>query len=246
MVKNKCFCYIFILAALSCNILESQPPDYSTKQEIIHLQLERLSDIHDSILNSKEDLINGKLYYSGGNAFVHSFFGDNSWSPAIITSSGKKYEINLAKYDLYLDYLVILHNSESYSFPIYLNKEFAREFTVYGHHFKYLENFVGSDIEELVPGYYEELYNGRTVFFVRRVKLKKFDDAEMANVYADRIYFFLKNDGKYFRVFRQTSLIKALNDHKQEVKAFLKKNRLRFSPDNYEVAGTILAYYDTL
>jgi hypothetical protein len=246
MAKKKIICYIFILSALGYNILIGQPADYSTKRETIHLQLERLSGLHDSIFPGSKELVNGKLYYSGGNAFVHPFFGDNSWSRAIIHSSGKADEMNLAKYDLYLDYLVILHNSESFSYPIYLNKESTREFTIYGHHFKYLEDFEGSVIDELVPGYYEELYKGETKFFIRRVKLKNFDNAELSEVYADRIYFFLQKGGKYFKVHRHKSLIKALNDRKKEINAFMKKNHLRFSPDNYEVIGKILTYYDTL
>jgi hypothetical protein len=246
MAKKKIIYYIFILTSLNGNILAGQPPDYSTKREIIHSQLERLSSLHDSVFNSKKDFVNGKLYYSGGNSFVHPFFGDNSWSPAIIPSSGKRNEINLAKYDLHLDYLVVLLNSESFSYPIYLNKEFTKEFTIYGHHFKYIEDFNRAAIDDLVPGYYEELYQGETKFLVRQVKLKKFDNGEMAEVYEDRKYFFLKNGEKYFKILRQKSLIKALNDHKKEIKAFMKKNHLLYSSDNYEVAVKILAYYDTL
>jgi hypothetical protein len=245
MTRLNCICQILFFT-LKLNMIYGQPDYYSARKEAINSQINRLSQIEDSVFSSRKDLINGKLYYQGGDKFIHPFYGDNTWVPAGIYSSGKVIEFDLAKYDLYVDYLVILYNDQSLSFPLYMNKEFVKEFIIKGHHLKYLENFEGSAVSELIPGYYEIQYDGKTKALIRRSKLKQFDDAQLSDVFSNKIFFFVKKDGKYFRVIRQKNLFDVLKDHKKEIKTYMKKNKMRFSPDNYEVIGKVLDYYDTL
>ena len=246
MLKKKTILNISFLIAISCNVLHGQTPDYITRQKTIQLQVERLSHINDSIFKHSLNFVIGKSYYSGGNKYVHPFFGDNLWVPAEIFSSGESFKVDLAKYDLSLDYIVILYNFESLSYPIYLNKETVREFAISGHHFKYIDGLTGSGIDELVPGYYEEFYTGKTRFLIRRLKLKKYDNANLSEIYSDRIYLFILKEGKYFLITSQKSLFKVLSDHKKELKNFMKNNNIRFSHGNYEQVGKLLEYYDTL
>lgn len=236
---------LFLVQILNYGIITGQTAAFSSRKDIIEKQLKMFSSIHDSLFDHKKNLINGKVFYPGGNEFVHPFYGDNSWKPASIYSTGAVYKTDLVKYDIHLDYLVLLHSTDSLSFPIYLNRSLVNEFDIYGHRFKYIDDFAGPD-NDLVAGYYEVEDYGKSRLLIRRIKTKIFDNYSLSETYSDRAYYFVNIDGKYIKLVRRNSLIKILNDHRKEVKAYMKNNNLRFSRENYDQAGKVLKYYETL
>lgn len=56
----------------------------------------------------------------------------------------------------------------------------------------------------------------------------------------------MKKESKYFRVKGKTSLVNALNDHKKEIKTFMKKNNIHFSANRYDSIVKVFEYYDNL
>jgi hypothetical protein len=238
-------CFILLIGLNGHNLL-AQQLEYILKQELIHKQLEKVYSIQDSVFDFKKEIINGKLYYSGGNEFSHPYFIDNLWKHATVFLNSSKCELEMTKYDLSLDYLVYLNKMGSFTYPIYLNKESVKAFMINGHKFKYIDDFIKSSDSEPLPGYYEVIYDGLVKFYIRRVKVRKLNGAVADEGFSERIYFFLKKDGKYFRILSQKSLINALSDHKEEIKTFLNKNKLRFSRNNYGFLGAVLIYYDNL
>jgi hypothetical protein len=242
----KKICFLLLLLCLNWHILSAQPIDYPSKQELLHTQILKLSEINDSVFGLNKDMINGKLLYSGGNMYIHPFFLDNYWKDGTILFQGKSYEMEMVKYDIYKDYLVHLHSVNFYSYPVYLNRELVKEFIINGYNFRYIDDFEKSGKSEYKPGYYQVLYDGKTKFYIQREKLKKFNIVYIDEGYVERIYFVLKKDGKYIRIVNQKSLIEALSDHKEEIITYMKKNKLRFSIKNYEFTGKVLEYYDNL
>jgi len=237
--------YLLMVQSLSYGIIKGQTADFSSKKDIIEKQLKMFSALHDSIFDYRKDLVNGKVYYTAGNKFVHPFYGDNSWKPATIYSTVAEYKADLVKYDIYLDYLVMLYNKDSLSYPICLNREFVKEFMIYGHRFKYLDDFEGS-VDKLVKGYYEVEDYAKSRLLIRHMKTKDFDNSSLSETYSDRVYYFVNMNGKYLRLVGRKSLVKILNDHSKEIKVYMKNNNLRFSRNNYEQAGKVLKFYDTL
>jgi hypothetical protein len=236
---------LFLIACPLCNTT-AQPPDNQKGHESVVRMITALKNLDNSVFSREKDLINGKIYYSAGNNFVHPFFSDNTWKPATIYTESNIYNVNNVKYDLLLDYLVLLYTDDSLTYPVYLNREIAGKFDIYDHHFEYLDDFSNKGIKELLPGYYEIAYGGKTTFLIRRIKVKTYDTSGMDGIYSDRIYFFVKKGGNYARLKRKKDLYNLLDDHRKEIKTFLNTNNIRFSGDDYGQTVKVLEYYDSL
>lgn len=246
MFLTKYFYIGLLLFSLKGILMNAQPLNYSTRKELLQEQFIKLSVIYDSTFSIGEYPINGTLFYSRSNKFIHPFFIDNDWRSAKIWSSDKVYNIEMVKYDIDKDYLVHLYHRDSFAYPIYLNKESVKEFMISGHLFRYLNDFGKSFVHELNPGYYEILYDGPTKVCVRWEKVLILNNDTSDPVYSQRIYFFFKMNGIYIRVTDQKSFLNAFNDHSKELKIYMKKNKLRFSRNNYEVLSKLVEYYDNL
>jgi hypothetical protein len=242
----KTFYLGLLLIILTGTLLNAQSFDYSAKQELLQSQIKKLSVVNDSIFKVEDHHLNGRLFYPTGNKFINPFFIDNDWKSGKIWSYGKTYDTKMLKYDIYSDHLVFLHYWSSYAYPIYLNRDVVTEFIFIDHHFRYLNDFKNSSEGELKPGYYEVIYDGATKYYARWEKLKNPHYGVSDQGYSQRSLFFLKKDGKYMHLKNQSDLMKALSDHKKEIKTYMKNNALHFSVANYDSLIKVLEYYDNL
>jgi hypothetical protein len=234
------FLQIFVLP------LDAQSLSYPEKHELLESQLTKLSDIHNSIFNIRDELINGVLYYTRGNSIVHPYFNENSWKSGEILYSGHVFQVEMLKYDINSDYLIVLFQRGKNGFPVYLNKEVIKEFIITGHHFRYLSEFNAEDEDGPVPGYYEIIYNGKTRLYVRWTKSESLERHSLETDYIQNIECFLEKEGKYLRIKNQKSFINSLNEHEEEIRSYMRKNGMRFSPADYKSIIKVLELYDNL
>ena len=237
---------IFLLFCCSGLTLIAQPLNYSLKKDYLKFQLENLQFSDDSLYSSGVEYVNGKLYNVSGNSYSNPYYDDNSWKSGEVWYFGLKYYIPMLKYDLNKDILIQLLNSNTSSYTVSFKKEFVKEFTISGHHFKYLDDFQQSYQNKLKHGYFELVYNGRVQFYVRREELRNSHNEIFNQGYTHWTYCFLKKDGKYLRIIGNSSLVAALKDHKKELRSFIRQNNIRIKVESYDQISALLDYYDKL
>jgi hypothetical protein len=240
------FLLVLLLFSVGAKILYAQALSYTSRQELLNGQLNSISVINNSVFNPEHDYLRGKLYYPPSNNINHPFFINNDWKSGKIWSSGKVFDLENIKYDINLDYLVYMYNTESTAYPVYLTREYVKEFIINDRHFKFLDDFDLISKEKYKSGYYEVLYDEDTKFYLRWGKSKEVRNSVTGSSYVQTISFLLKKDGKYISIKSQGGFISALEDRKKEIKSFMKTNSLRFSKNNYESVVKILNYYDNL
>lgn len=91
----------------------------------------------------------------------------------------------------------------------------------------------------LDPAFYELLDNGNVKLYVRR--RKRIDEKTGENkitysVFNMKNHFLLYKEGKYISVNGKKTLVAALNDKKEELKQFKRKNKIHFNKENKEMA----------
>jgi hypothetical protein len=186
------------------------------------------------------------LYTSTADRTDHPFFLENSWMPGTVYYSGTFSGSEIIKYDITTDNVIILLQERGASFPVSVNRSVINEFIISGHLFTFLNDFPDNGNHSLMPGYYEVLYNGPTAFFARWVKRKAANKATMQTEYPLEVSYYIKRKGEYHLIKNKALFIDLLSDHKDEIRSYMKTNKLRFSPGKSENAVKILEYYDNL
>ena len=225
--------------------LEGQTQVNSTREGLLSEQISGFKRLSDSLFNLHEDLYNGKLYTLVPDPANHPFFLDNSWVQGTVYFSGTFSDNEIIKYDLVTDNVIIMLRFRGASYPVSINRDVVREFYINGHHFSFLDDFQDRE-KDLRPGYYEVLYDGTTGLYVRWMKSKAISKLTLLTEYPLEIRCFLKKKGIYHLIRDNKDLINVLSDHKEEIRSYIKTNRLRFSPRNKENAVKVLAYFDSL
>jgi hypothetical protein len=235
-----------IISSIIPGIINAQEINTSVAKELLSAQISRLNNIHDSVFVLHDNLVNGRLYISTADIYNHPFFLENSWKPGTVYYSGTFSGSEIMKYDLLTDNLIILLKLQGISYPVSINREIVREFILNGHHFILLDDFQNRGTSEPVTGYYETLYNGTTGLFVRWMKREAANKLTMQNEYPQEVIYYLRKDGEYHIIKNKADFIRTLGDHYDEIRSFIKTNRLRFSQDKTGNMVRILEYYDSL
>lgn len=232
--------------ALSFNVLliTAQGLDIPSRLEILQDQLQRTDEIFITTPFTGNHFVNGKAYYPYATSAIHPFFIDNTWRSGSLRMNGEVYEVDAIKYDLISDYLVYMHFKESTATTIYLNKQLVSEFIIGRHYFRYLDDFREQAGIRLVPGYYEVIYDGDTKLFFRREKTTDLYGNLTDPVYSQRSYIY--RNGKFFWVRGQHSFVRAFEDNRKEIRAFMKSNSFRYDQRNVLKLKEVMEFYDNL
>ena len=223
----------------------AQPLYFSSKKDYLKIQLENARLPNNSAYTRNVDYVNGKLYDLIGTSYSNPYFEDNSWKSGDVMYIGRKYDVPLLIYDLSKDILIqLLYSNQLYT--VSFKQEFVKEFTISGHHFRYLDDFQRSSESTLKRGYYELVYDGLEQFYVRWEKYRDFKNDPYNQNYIQLTYLYLKKDGLYFRIIGNKSLVAALKDHKKEVRSFIRKNNTKIRVKNFDHVRDLLKYYDEL
>ncbi|HAM09515.1 MAG: hypothetical protein A2X04_11225 [Bacteroidetes bacterium GWF2_41_9] len=172
------------------------------------------------------------------------FLFSNEFLPGTVTMNGKTFNTPKLRYDILNDEIMIVTDKGQI---LQLNKEMVEKFTLKYRFRNY--DFTNSESDSLskVPSYLNILYEGRSSLFIRYYKEisksgpgKNYEDFVQSN----RVY--IVKDGFFHQVRNNRDFKKFVSDKKDEIKAYLKENRImisRKSPDTYV---PVLEYYDTL
>jgi hypothetical protein len=172
------------------------------------------------------------------------FLFTNEFLPGQVTMNGITFNTPRLRYDIMNDEIMIVTDK---GYILQLNKEMVGSFTLTYQYRIY--NFTNSEPDSLsnLSGYFNVLYKGKSSLYVRYYKeiSKRGPGKNYENfVQSDRV--FIIKDGIFHQVRNNRDFKKIVSDRKNEIKTWMKGNRImisRKSPDTYV---PVLEYYDNL
>jgi hypothetical protein len=172
------------------------------------------------------------------------FFLTPLFIPGKVAINGHTYKNLRLKYDIYSDELITPLNMEEI---IQLNKEMIDSFSVSFENKTYrFINFRNDSISGL-SGYCNLLYKGKSALYVKYKKnistaVTITSDGEFNQT--SRIYF--ETGEVIYQIKNTGDLLKILSGHKEEIRDFISKNRIKVSKNEPDSFIPVIRYYDSI
>jgi hypothetical protein len=199
----------------------------------------------------KHSIGQGNRFYSGTEyiGYVmrpkgHPFFESDRMQLSEINFEGAVYSDSVL-YDLVNDALILKSYDGSYN--LHMVDEKVRSFKYLGHLFVRLGTSSDST-NELSPGFYEQLYNGRSAVFVRHKKQLNTTTSqnEILSEYVQYDSYFIRKEGAYYSVSSKKTLLDALREKKPEVRKMLREQGLDFKTDPSSTTRKAVEFFDQI
>lgn len=181
------------------------------------------------VLTSKLDnLVQGRLYSPSYFPIKGNPFLTDEWSLENIRLLGKDYLDLPVWYDIYLDDLILLNQQGANLRFLRLVKEHVQRFNLGARRFVNLAYSRYQDLP-LKEGYYEIAFEDQVSLLVSR-SLKVLEEDKSLIPYFNRDdQWFLVKDGKAFGLRNKKDFLRAAGiEHKRALKAFIKRQKIRF------------------
>jgi len=172
------------------------------------------------------------------------FLFSKDFLPGTLTITGKTFTNVSIRYDLFKDELLT-------PFPpvgiLQVNKEMVDSFSVLFQNKLYHFIRIPEDSLNVLSGYLNVLYKGKSALYVKYNK--KIDrptrEGENDKFYQLSHIYFEKNN-RHSLITSKRDLYRIFYREKVQIKAFIKKNKIRVSKNNPESFIPVIRYYDTI
>jgi hypothetical protein len=201
--------------------------------------------IQQDPVRENQVLYNGKVWR---NMFTNvrgdQFLFSKDYLPGSVTVNGKTFKNLNINYDIYNDEITTPKNNGAI---LQLNKEMVDSFSLV-FEFKTFR-FKNTDEDSIpgITGFVNVLYEGESALYVKykkEIDLLAVDDKYDLFFQTHKIYFFKK--GMVYQINGKSDLLKALEEDKARIKAFMKKNGIRVSKKEPGSFVPVIRYYDSL
>ena len=201
--------------------------------------------------NDQDTLVANQILYNGrwwrnlqymvkGDQFLFS----TDFIPGSVTISGLTFTVPHLRYDIYSDELMI---PGSRGAIVQLNKELVDSFTLSWKGRDYHFRGMNGDSTEAPGGYVNVLYGGKTAVVV---KYKKEIELLAVDRRFDLFYqthkVYMLRDNIAYTLSGKRDLLRLLSHRKQELREFIRKNRISLSKSNPDSFVPVLRFYDNL
>lgn len=161
-----------------------------------------------------------------------------------LSINGQSFNNLSIRYDIYNDEIMIHTNHGAI---LQLNKEMVDSFTVIFNDETFRFNKIPDDTLKGFKGYVNVLYKGNTALFVKYKK--EIDLLAVENKFdifyqTHRIYFM--KDNILYPIASKHYFLKILKEDKQQVRSFIKKNKLKVSKNVPASFVPVIRFYDNL
>ncbi len=238
---------IFILFLLNSNLGFSQDL-FQIKKERSQMAFNRAVTAYKAEIGKNSMIYTGSSYHDPYDGIKgHQYFFEDYWESGQVVYDGNTYDSIFLMYDIVGDLLLIENfNSNGYLSPVKLYSPKVESFDIHGYHFIRLERDTISDIKE---GFYNLMFDrpGLQVVVKRRKEIINSNDiGTIREQFTERNRYYIVKNGVFYQVRKRKSILKVLNDHKKELKVFMKDNNFFFrnQPDIQLVE--VVKYYDSL
>ncbi len=237
----------YIITALLCVLVFSVQISYSQNPISDSIQYSHAAknarDFYRSSMKENLLLFNGSEYGRiGHNSFGSPFFESDSLMNGSILFMDNWYEDVNFQYDLMLDKLVMYDYKKSYS--VLLASEQIKEFIINGHHFYHLQN--NASLSK--AGFYENLVDGKNKLWAKREKkvVLSANAEDRTSRFTQYNSFFIQKNKLFYAVDDESSLLKTMEDKRDELKKYFRKNKIKFRKQFESSAVKAVAYYNQL
>jgi hypothetical protein len=202
--------------------------------------------------NSEQDTTkNRQLLYNGiewTNRY-HRITGDQFlFSPVFMTGTvtinGRTFKNVRIKYDIFSDEIITPLNGEAI---VQLNKEMVDSFTLSFENKVYRFTNIRNDTLKDFTGYINLLYKGSSSFYVKYKKsISPSSTPRSDGYFIQRNMMYLVKEELIHPIDGTRTLFRVLNTDKEQIRNFIRKNRLRISgkiPDSFV---PVILFYDSL
>lgn len=196
-------------------------------------------------LKENQILYNGKLwknlYY---NIMEDQYLFSKDYLKGSLTINGESFRNISLKYDIYNDEITTPSNL---GIVLQLTKERVDSFTLDFQNRTYRFAKIQEDTLKSYKGYFNVLYKGNCALYVKykkEIELLAVDRKWDMFYQTHRIYF--ENHNIIYSVTGKGDLLRILSANKDQLKSYIKKNKLKVSKKRPESFVPILRFYDSL
>jgi hypothetical protein len=196
-------------------------------------------------IKQRQILYNGMVWknkyrWIDGDQFLFSEF----FLPGTISINSKTFKNVRIKYDIFSDEIITPVNNQDI---LQLNKEMVDSFTVQYEHKTYRFENIRNDTLKGFTGYFNVLYKGRSSFCVKYQKsISSFDTSKSEGQFIQAHKMFLVKDNVIYQIKNKKDLFTDLKAHKEQIRNFIKKNKLRISSESPESYVPVIIFYDSI
>jgi hypothetical protein len=205
--------------------------------------------VYHQLVRNSTALYNGREYLEYYHTLHegHPFFAGTQFGNGAVMYDNVLYKDVSLKYDLVKNEVLIKEPSGIFSLILFHDK--IGYFTVHGTTFI---RIVNDSTENAVPtGIYQVLYNGPNATLLKKEKKTIQSNVSqlegVKNYIESSIDYYVQTADGYHPVSSQKSILRVLADKKNELQAYIRKNKLKFRKDATE--GSLLStvtYYNSL
>jgi hypothetical protein len=220
--------------------------EQATNNSFYTKAFENSTAVYHQSFGEQSAIYNGPLYngypftFKEGQPYFHS----EEITFGTVVYEGIQYDSILMKYDEITDVLIIFNSADQ----IQLWNERVESFHIFNADF--IQPQKDSNVSGLgFPGFYNLLYNGKNSLLKKEIKVIREQISATGDLqrFTDtKEYYYVKKNGTCYAVPNSKSFYKILGEHKDEVKQFVKTNKLSFRKDRQNTLIKATAYYDSL
>ena len=191
-----------------------------------------------------QTLYNGRLWRNQYNARGYQFLFSPEFLKGSLTISGKSFDNLKIKYDISSDDVIIFTDQ---GIMLQLNKELIDLFSITHNNQDWQFKKLETDSINSLSGFVNVLYKGRLSLYVKYKKqlvLPSLNNMYYSFSQVNNIY--IAREGRLFRVNTKVELLSLLKDHKQQVRSYIRSNKIKISRSNPESYKPVIEYYDNL
>jgi len=200
--------------------------------------------IQDTV-SGKQVLYNGRIwrniYYNKvrGDQFLFS----DKFLPGSVTINGRTFENVSLRYDIHNDEIMIITCNNNI---LQLNKEMVDRFSM-----KFdntIHNFINIEDDSLtfLNGYSDLLHDGKTALYVRYTKeIQRLKEGRILENFIQVQKTYIVKDGTVTIIKKKKELMKLLSDNMQQVRSYIKSNKIRISKTSPQSLVPVLKFYDS-
>jgi hypothetical protein len=213
--------------------------------ELDNHKYQDINELRQDTIIENQILYNGRIWINQyAKVLQDQFLFSDEFLPGSLTISGKTFNNIEVRYDILNDEIIIPTNHGSY---LQVNKEMVDSFTIIFKNRTY--HFINFRVDEGkgFKGYINVLYEGITPLYVKLQKkiLLLVVDGKFDEFYQyHRIY--IVKDSLVQLISSKRELLSLLNVYKNQIRSYIKKNRLVVKTKYPESIVPVIEYYDTL
>jgi hypothetical protein len=191
-----------------------------------------------------QTLYNGRLWRNEYNVRGDQFLFSPEFLKGRMTISGKSFDNLKIKYDILTDELIIFTDR---GIILQLNKELITLFSITHNNQEWQFKKLETDSINSLSGFVNVLYKGKTSLYVKYKK--QLDIPSINNMYysfsqTNNIY--IEREGRLLKANTKGELLSLLKDHKQQVRSYIRTNKIEISRSNPQSYMPVVEYYDRL